>query len=946
MSFVANFAKKTVAKAMDLFSTNFDNIQVSQALKSPDSSVVIAAIKHILANMTIGKDMSGHFNEVAKLVSSQNFEIKRLVYLYLMQNCKSDNSSKVVLFSGVFTRDTLHESPLIRGIALRTMSSLQVPAMVDFSLGATIRCLSDSDPYVKRNACVAVLKIVRVNPNLLSSEPAIMRKLIELLSDSVATVVASAACTLVELLQAQQMREQQQNTNNNNNSNSTNNTILNTLTSHCDTLLAGLAEATEWSQVYLLQALTCIFKPPKTQAEQLARPPPKSPSEAETLITRVTPLLQSSNPAVVIGACRLLVNLLLTFSPTIPGIKSPLNTVQQATFERTIAQKIAGPLVSMLSGLRFEVRYVALRSIKALLHRMKDAFVPFITQFFVKFDDPIYIKLEKIDIMLAIATRANAELVLAEFAEYSQEVDVEVVRRSVRSIGVLAVRVSSVTPQCVERLIILIESKVNFVVQEAAIVVQQILRQNPTSYEGVIGKLTGALKVLDEPESKSAVVWVLGEYSGRRIANAAEILSVFLENFTEETPLVQRAILTASMKVYLTEPVGGAEKQKLLEQVFGLCTKSSIPDLKDRAMFYWRLLRADPQAAQRVVCGKREPIVDSGFLIQDRHLLSSVLSDLGTLSSVCMKYPRSLFGDGLGTSTADHGNHVEFEEADNAIPSSHGKNQQEEDKKHHHQQHVDPSSSTSTSASVSTKMIQVLDPNQHKGFGISAAWFPGNSAIAAPSLKLKFSFSPSSASSEQLKNIKIDLLQLNGNAFGFGLARDFSSPFELSSTQQQKQHHELEFEINANNAKKPTTEIQVAVRTDPLGVLFFNAPAVPLESALNPALPPGYDANSYAQDFSQLTVAWALPTSGQQQHKSDQKLVSENSLQIHRLTLIHRNDQPPLAGLHVFASTANGSKLFCEITLENDVIVLLNVKSDEVSLAEAFGKYVLKTISV
>ena len=71
MSFVANFAKKTVAKAMDLFSTNFDNLQVSQALKSPDASVVIAAIKHILANMTIGKDMSGHFNDVAKLVDGQ-----------------------------------------------------------------------------------------------------------------------------------------------------------------------------------------------------------------------------------------------------------------------------------------------------------------------------------------------------------------------------------------------------------------------------------------------------------------------------------------------------------------------------------------------------------------------------------------------------------------------------------------------------------------------------------------------------------------------------------------------------------------------------------------------------------------------------------------------------------------------------------------------------------
>ena len=264
---------------------------------------------------------------------------------------------------------------------------------------------------------------------------------------------------------------------------------------------------------------------------------------------------------------------------------------------------------------------------------------------------------------------------------------------------------------------------------------------------------------------------------------------------------------------------------------------------------------------------------------------------------------------------------------------------------------VDPqqqqqASSSSSSSSSSTKMIQVLDPNQHKGFGIQAAWFPGNSAIAAPCLKLKFSLTESSS----VNSLKVDLVQLNGNSFGFGLARDFSTPFELVSSNNhassQKQHHEVELEINANNAKKPTTEIQVAVRTEPLGVLFFNTPEVPLDLALNPALPPGYDANSYAQDFSQLTVAWALPSaSASSSVKSDQKLVSENALQIHRLMLIHRNDQPPLVGLHVFASTANGNKLFCEVTLENDAIVLLNVKSDEVSLSEAFGKYVLKTIS-
>ncbi len=49
--------------------------------------------------------------------------------------------------------------------------------------------------------------------------------------------------------------------------------------------------------------------------------------------------------------------------------------------------------------------------------------------FFVKYNDPIYVKLEKLEVMVALASDANIDQVLLEFKEYAQEVDVDFVRR-------------------------------------------------------------------------------------------------------------------------------------------------------------------------------------------------------------------------------------------------------------------------------------------------------------------------------------------------------------------------------------------------------------------------------------------------------------------------------------------------------------------------------------
>ena len=64
--------------------------------------------------------------------------------------------------------------------------------------------------------------------------------------------------------------------------------------------------------------------------------------------------------------------------------------------------------------------------------------------FFCKYNDPIYVKLEKLDIMIALASERNIDQVLLELKEYATEVDVDFVRK-VRPVSVEVPGVKPVT---------------------------------------------------------------------------------------------------------------------------------------------------------------------------------------------------------------------------------------------------------------------------------------------------------------------------------------------------------------------------------------------------------------------------------------------------------------------------------------------------------------------
>lgn len=123
---------------------------------------------------------------------------------------------------------------------------------------------------------------------------------------------------------------------------------------------------------------------------------------------------------------------------------------------------------------------------------------------------------------------------------------------------------------------------------------QDIFRRYPNRFESVISELCAALEVLEEPDAKAAMVWIIGEFA-HRIDNADELLSYLLDNFLDEPVPVQLQLLTAAVKLFLKRP-GLPEAQTMISTVLTAATQQSDnPDLRDRAFLYWRLLSSLPE---------------------------------------------------------------------------------------------------------------------------------------------------------------------------------------------------------------------------------------------------------------------------------------------------------------------------------------------------------------
>lgn len=94
--------------------------------------------------------------------------------------------------------------------------------------------------------------------------------------------------------------------------------------------------------------------------------------------------------------------------------------------------------------------------------------------------------------------------------------------------------------------------------QEAVIVAKDIFRKFPNKFESLIKDLCQKLLEYIEPESKCAIIWIIGEYA-EKIEEAEKLVDSFAETFIEDPDRVKLSVLTAAVKLFLKKPEDGEE---------------------------------------------------------------------------------------------------------------------------------------------------------------------------------------------------------------------------------------------------------------------------------------------------------------------------------------------------------------------------------------------------
>ncbi|OJJ46660.1 hypothetical protein ASPZODRAFT_132757 [Penicilliopsis zonata CBS 506.65] len=559
--------------------------------KDKNYSAKKIALKKIVANMTMSNnDMIALFPDVVGCMNLPSLEIKKMCFLFLVNYART--KPEVALKALPFLVEDMEDSnPLVRALALRTISYIHVREFVEATVQPLKHLMNDTDPYVRKTSAFCVSKLYEHDKKMVESSDLIDR-LNSMLKDENPTVVSSVLAALNDIWGRSE-------------------SISLTIDyASASKLVSILPDCSEWGQSYILESLMSYI--------------PQDTSEALLLAERIAPRLSHSNSAVVLTSIRVILYL--------------MNYIAEERHITSLSKKLSPPLVTLLSKPP-EVQYLALRNAILILQKRPDVLRNDIRVFFCNYNDPIYVKVTKLELIFMLTTKENISVVLAELREYATEIDVHFVRKAVRAIGKLAIKIESAARQCIDTLLDLVNAKIPYIVQEATVVIRNIFRKYPNQYESIIGQVIQNIDELDEPEAKAAIIWIIGQYADR-IENSDGLLQDYLATFHDEPIEVQLALLTATVKLFIQRPTKG---KQLVPQVLKWCTEETDdPDLRDRGYMYWRLLSTDPAAAKNIVMGDKPPITAESERL-DPKTLEELCLNVGTLATVYLKPVQQVF---------------------------------------------------------------------------------------------------------------------------------------------------------------------------------------------------------------------------------------------------------------------------------------------------------------
>lgn len=494
--------------------------------------------------MTMGFDVSPLFTPIVNLAITKDMIIKKMCYQYLVATAKQ-NEDLSLLAINTFLKDIHDENPLVRGAAIRSLTSLRVPTVVEYMMAPIGDCLGDRSPYVRRNAVIGLLKAFHIDEDVVR-ESGLLDSLPSMLSDDDAIVVVDVIRVIQEL--------------------NIELTIDQTLIYN---LLNRLGEFNEWCMSAVL--------------DLAARYTPSSPEEMLSIMNLLEPAFRQSNTAVVIAT----VNCYLKYTKDLPQVLPQVYSV------------IKQPLLTLMSNPNYDLSYGILTHLKVVLQRDSSAFQDEYRQFFIRYNEHHSIQCLKIQILPLLANEDNYEDICSELVEYVVGTIPQVSREAIRAVARVGLTIEVSRDIVIETLIEFLDVDLEHVRSETMCVFQDLLRNNPAVSDDIVPVTPFILRKMEDPKGKAACLWILGNFP--LLADEAPyVVESLIDDYEYIESLdVKMQLLTTTMKLFFAR---APEVQKMLGRLLKAALEDTkSPDLHDRALLYYRLLELDVETAKAVV---------------------------------------------------------------------------------------------------------------------------------------------------------------------------------------------------------------------------------------------------------------------------------------------------------------------------------------------------------
>lgn len=560
----------------------------------------------------------GFFSSVVKNVASPNLEIKKLVYIYLLNHAEAE-PDLALLSINTIQKSLSDSNPHVRALALKTMSGIRVPVISQIVSLAIKKGIGDMSPFVRKAAALAIPKCYRLDPNML---PQLLDCLSTLLGDRQYYVSGAAVKAFLEVCPER----------------------IDLIHKHYRGLVRKIVDMDEWSQLATLKLMTIYARrcfPRRTRkvtkgsgtkgfyGEEEGEGGETSDivdildPDLELLLRSVRPLLQSRNSSVVVAVTR---------------CYASLGTAEHV-------EAAIRPLVALLRGPQ-DIQHVALYNIVAVCIERPKSFVNYASHFLVHSTDTSQIWELKLELLTLIFPHCDAHtksLILNELEHFSRGSDKELVRASVRAIGRCAQINHKTSARCLRLLLKQITSQDGNLVAESLTVIRHLIQQDPASHTSTVIRLAKNLNTITNSRARATIIWLVGEFANIDSENniAADVLRILAKGFAAEAEPAKLQIVLLAAKVYLHYINHSQTESRVIESTPVIPPNNLPTEHEEHESHEFDVFSKSDQSAERVDPEHQVVLLWNYIMLLARYDVSYDIRDRARLYKALLATPSS-----------------------------------------------------------------------------------------------------------------------------------------------------------------------------------------------------------------------------------------------------------------------------------------------------------------